>query len=206
LLLAGERVDFDGERLKLKRFKLGFKPLRPDIPIYIAALTPNSLRQISKLADGWLPTHWPYNRLADGIAEILHGVDTSSRNTKRIEIAPFVNVIVSDDLASARTQARLPLAYYVGGMGNYYHDSLARLGFAVEAARIRDLWQAGRPKDAIAAVTDEMVDSIAICGPIESCRVRLDEMYSMGATLTLVPIPADGSIADKCRAIESLVR
>jgi F420-dependent oxidoreductase-like protein len=204
-LLAGERVDFTGECFDLQRFKLGFKPQRADIPIYIAALTPKSLRQVGELADGWLPTHWPCNRLVDGIAEIRRGTDVSNRDGRRIEIAPFVNVVVSDDLANARKQAQLPLAYYVGGMGNYYHDSLARLGFAVEAARIRDLWQAGRPKDAIAAVTDEMVDSIAICGPVETCRRRLDETYSLGATLPLVPIPTHGSSTEKCRTIESLV-
>lgn len=203
-LLAGERVDFNGECFQLQRFKLGFKPLRAEIPIYLAALTPKSLHQLGELADGWLPTHWPRARLRDGIAEIRPGAEHSGRDVSRIEIAPFVNVVVSDDLASARKQARLPLAYYVGGMGNYYHDSLARLGFAVEAARIRDLWQAGRPKDAIAAVTDEMADNIAICGPVEACRARLDEMYALGATLPLIAIPTDGNVGEKCRTIESL--
>jgi Luciferase-like monooxygenase len=112
---------------------------------------------------------------------------------------------VSDDLKKARNQARLPLAYYVGGMGDYYHDSLSRLGFATEADRIREFWQTGRRKSAIAAVTDEIVDSIAICGSIEHCRARLDEMFSEGATLTLVPIPAEGGLAEKCRTIEALI-
>jgi hypothetical protein len=79
------------------------------------------------------------------------------------------------------------------------------LGFGVEADRVRELWQAGRPKRAIAAVTDEMVDSVSICGGIESCRTRLDEMYALGATLPLVPIPAEGSISEKCRVLESLM-
>lgn len=85
------------------------------------------------------------------------------RDASRIEVAPFVNVVVSDDMARARNQARLPLAYYVGGMGDYYHASLSRLGFGDEADRVRELWQAGRRKDAMAAINDEMVDSIAIC-------------------------------------------
>ncbi|HXG67099.1 MAG TPA: LLM class flavin-dependent oxidoreductase, partial [Blastocatellia bacterium] len=63
LLLAGERVDFEGDCFRLKRFKLGFKPLRADIPIYVAALTPKSLRQLGHVADGWLPTHWPREQL-----------------------------------------------------------------------------------------------------------------------------------------------
>ena len=116
-----------------------------------------------------------------------------------------MNIVVSNDVDRARDQVRLPLAYYAGGMGDYYHAALARLGFGPEADRVRELWQAGHPKSAIAAVTDEMVDSIAIYGSLESCRTGLDEMYACGATLPLVPIPHEGNTSDKCRVIESLI-
>lgn len=178
MLLKGERADFSGECVELRRFKLGFKPLRSDLPIYVVALTPKSLRQVGEIADGWLPAHWPRARLEDGIAEIRAGAESVGRDATRIEIAPFVNVVVSDDVARARNQARLPLAYYVGGMGDYYHGSLSRLGFGAEADRVRELWQAGRRKDAMAAITDEMVDSIAICGSLEHCRAKLDEIHA----------------------------
>jgi len=205
MLLSGERVDFVGECFSLQRFKLGFKPLRPDIPIYIAALTPRSIRRVGQLADGWLPTHWPRTRLRDGIAEIRAGAEQANRDADRIEIAPFVNVVTSDDLTRARNHARLPIAYYVGGMGDYYHASLSRLGFRAEADRIREMWLAGRPKLAIKAISDEMVDSITICGPLVSCSTRLDEFYSQGATIPLVPIPAEGSTVEKCRVLEALI-
>ena len=204
-LLAREAVDFKGECFELHRFKLGFKPLRSDIPIFVAGLTPKSLRQIGEIADGWLPTHWPRASLADGNAEIRAGAESFKRDPSQIEIAPFVNVVVSDDLNKARNQARLPLAYYIGGMGDYYHDSISRLGFAEEANGIRDLWRAGHRKSAIAAVTDEMVDAIAICGSVERCRMLLDEMYSQGATLPLIPIPSEGNVSEKCRTIEALI-
>jgi F420-dependent oxidoreductase-like protein len=205
LLLSGERADFEGSCFKLSRFKLGFKPIRDDLPIYVAALAPKSLFQLGELADGWLPAHWPREQLQEGITHIHAGARAAGRNASAIEIAPFVNVIVSDDRARARNRARLPVAYYMGGMGHYYHASLSRLGLGSEADRIRDLWQSGRPKEAIRAVTDEMVDRIAICGPAEQARERLDEICSRGATLPLVPIPAEGSTAEKIRAIESLI-
>ena len=205
LLLGGERVDFTGKCFELRRFKLGFKPLRSELPIYLAALTPKSLHLVGEVADGWLPTHWPRARLEDGVAEILKGAEDAGRDATRIEVAPFVNVVVSDDVARARNQARLPLAYYVGGMGDYYHASLGRMGFSTEVDRIRELWQAGRRKDAMAAITNEMVDSIAICGSLEHCRARLDKMYALGATLPLIPIPTEGNTSEKCRVIESLI-
>ncbi|HVF92499.1 MAG TPA: LLM class flavin-dependent oxidoreductase [Blastocatellia bacterium] len=205
LLLSGEPADFEGECFKLERFKLGFKPLRPDIPIYVAALSPNSLRQLGETADGWLPTHWPRAHLSEGLREIVAGAARAGRDAGRIEAAPFVNVIVDDDASRARNAARFPLAYYIGGMGRYYHASLSRLGFSAEADRIREAWQAGRPRDAIKAVTDELIDQVAICGPLESCRAKLDEMYETGATLPLIPIPAEGSLAEKRRVIEALM-
>lgn len=204
-LLSGDSIDFSGECFKLSRFKLGFKPVRSDIPIYVAGLGPKSLRQIGEIADGWLPTHWPRTRLSEGIAAVRAGAEAAARDVNRIEIAPFVNVVVSDDLAKARNSARLPLAYYIGGMGEYYHAALSRLGFGVEADRVRELWQAGRPKEAIRAVTDEMIDSIAVCGPRDLCQRRLDETIDAGASLVLIPIPKEGSIAEKCRVIQSLV-
>jgi F420-dependent oxidoreductase-like protein len=204
-LLSGEALDFKGECFELRRFKLGFKPLRDNIPIYVAGLSPKSLSQIGEMADGWLPTHWPRARLAEGVAQIRAGAESSTRDPVQIEIAPFINVVVSDDLKKARNQARLPLAYYVGGMGDHYHASLSRLGFAVEANQVRELWQAGKPRSAITAISDEMIDSIAICGSIENCRARLDEMDGFCATLPLIPIPTEGSTADKCRMIEALI-
>lgn len=205
LLLAGEHVDFNGECFKLARFKLGFKPVRSDIPIYIAALTPKSLRQLGELADGWLPTHWPVDKLHEGIAQIRAAAENAGRDPDQIETAPLVNVVVSEDPGRARDRARLPLAYYIGGMGDYYHASLSRLGFSQDADRVRELWQAGRPRDAIKAVTDELVDSVAVCGPIENCRARLDELRADGATFPIIPIPVEGSTAEKCRLIESLI-
>ncbi len=204
LLLQGERVDFKGSCFELRRFKLGFKAPRGEVPIYVAALARGSLRQVGEIADGWLPTHWPRGRLADGIAEIRAGGERLGRDVTRMEIAPFVNVIVSGDVARARNQARLPLAYYVGGMGDYYHASLSRLGFGAQVDRVRELWQGGRRRDAMAVINDEMIDSIAICGTLEHCRARLDEMYALGATLPIVPIPTEGTVAEKCRVIESL--
>ena len=205
LLLAGERVDFKGECFKLERFKLGFKPLRANIPIYIAALSAVSLRQLGEIADGWLPTHWPRTRLSDGLSEIAAGAARAGRDPVRIEVAPFVNVVVDDDVSRARNAARLPLAYYVGGMGRYYHASLGRLGFSTEADAIRRAWRAGRPKDAIKSVTDTLIDQVAICGPLESCRAKLARTYEAGATLPLIPIPAEGTPAEKRRLIESLI-
>jgi F420-dependent oxidoreductase-like protein len=206
IVLRGEQADFAGENFRLSRFKLGFRPLRSRIPIYVASLGKKALEQLGETADGWLPVHWPVARLAEGIAEIKGGAARAGRDAAGIDIAPMVNCVVSDDAARARRAARLPLAYYVGGMGDYYHDMLSRLGFRDEANRIQEAWKAGRPREAMRAVSDEMVDRIAICGSLETCRAVLDEMPVHGASLTIVPVPKEGTTAEKIKIIESLIR
>jgi F420-dependent oxidoreductase-like protein len=205
-LLAGEKVDHRGQCFALSGFKLGFTPLRRQIPIYLAALGPKSLRLTGELADGWLPVHWPGLRLKEGVAAIDSARQSSNRPAGAIEVAPFVNVVAVEDLAMARKSARLPLAYYIGGMGEYYHAMLSRLGFGGEADQVRELWKAGRPKDAMRAVTDDMVDAIAICGPVEVCKARLEEFYTYGATLPIIPIPSGGTTEEKCETIRSLIQ
>ena len=128
-----------------------------------------------------------------------------NRDVNKITIAPFINTIVSDDLAKARRTARLPLAYYIGGMGNFYRDSVSRLGFAEEADMIHRLWQAGRRKEAINTVSDTLVDAVAICGSLDECKRRINQVYTYGATLPLVPLPSDGTIKEKIRLLEVLM-
>ena len=70
------------------------------------------------------------------------------------------------------------VALYVGGMGargkNFYTSLAQRYGFEAEAVKIQDLYLAGKKAEAMAAVPDELVDSIALLGTKERIRDRLD--------------------------------
>ena len=65
------------------------KPLRPDIPIYVASLQEKAIREIGRIADGWVPTFWPYEHFKDGIAlartraRATAGRDPTRRSTSR---------------------------------------------------------------------------------------------------------------------------
>jgi len=205
MLIRGEQADFAGENFRLGRFKLGFKPVRDRIPIYVASLGRKALEQLGETADGWLPVHWPLAKLSEGIGDIGRGAARAGRDVASIDIAPMVNCVVSEDARRAMKAARLPLAYYIGGMGDYYHDMLSRLGFGNEADRTQQAWRTGRHKEAMRSVTDEMLDRIAICGPLEACRAKLDEMPGRGASLTIIPVPKEGTTAEKIKMIEALV-
>src|SRR5262245_39527587 len=71
----GERLDHDGEFFRVKRFQLRFRPYRATLPIYIAALSPPSLRLTGELADGWLPIFLAPSRMAPAVADLRAGAE-----------------------------------------------------------------------------------------------------------------------------------
>ncbi len=173
---AGDRATGLGKPLKLLA-----RPLRADLPIYLAALSPKSVQLAFELADGWLPIFFSPEHARDAFEfEPRDGFD----------IAPTVNVMLSDDLDAARDTLRPVLALYIGGMGargaNFYNALVSRYGYEAEADRIQQLYLDGKQREAIAAVPDALVDEVALVGPRERIADRLDAWRESGATTLLV--------------------
>ena len=74
-----------------------------------------------------------------------------------------------EDLAHGEQLLRAHMAYYIGGMGTFYFESFSRAGFATEAQVVRDAWAAGNRGQAAAAVSDKMLDSVAVLGDPQQC-------------------------------------
>jgi F420-dependent oxidoreductase-like protein len=191
------RTLWRGDRLKPEHstlfeahpFKLEMKPFRPDIPIYIASLQEKAVEEIGRIADGWVPTFWPYRHFHDGLALIEKGARAAGRDPKQIELAPFVGIVPMDDVAMARSLLKPTVAFYIGGMGTYYHALFCRYGFEENANRVRELYNTGRRPEATAAVSDELIDQIAICGPLPHCREKLAEWRRHGVGAALMNLP-----------------
>jgi alkanesulfonate monooxygenase SsuD/methylene tetrahydromethanopterin reductase-like flavin-dependent oxidoreductase (luciferase family) len=173
----------------LRHFKLEMKPFRPNIPIYIASLQEKAIREIGRLADGWVPTFWPYRNLKEGIALVAEGARTAGRKVEDIEVAPFLAIIPMDDVNMARTMIKPLVSFYIGGMGTYYHDMFCRFGFKENADAVRELYNSGDRQQAAAAVSDDLIDAIAICGPAAQCREKLVEWRRNGLGTALVNLP-----------------
>ena len=176
--------------MDLRHFKLEMTPRRADVPIYVASLQEKAIRTIGEVADGWLPTFWPYRHLTDGIALMTEGARAAGRDPASLDVAPFVGVIPLDDVAMARGMVKPLVSFYIGGMGTYYHAMFTRYGFGENADLVRELYQAGKRKEAAAAVSDELIDAIAICGPPAHCRERLAEWQQAGMGMALLNLPA----------------
>jgi alkanesulfonate monooxygenase SsuD/methylene tetrahydromethanopterin reductase-like flavin-dependent oxidoreductase (luciferase family) len=108
------------------------------------------------------------------------------KSLARFDLAPTVPVMLGDDVAACRAMVKPRLALYVGGMGargrNFYNDLVCRYGYEAAAKTIQDLYLSGKKEEAAAAVPDALVDEVALCGPKERIRERLEAWKSSGVT------------------------
>ncbi|TDD83922.1 LLM class F420-dependent oxidoreductase [Actinomadura darangshiensis] len=146
-------------------------PVRPDIPVYLGAEGPKNVALSTEVAQGWLPLFVDPEQIGPVFGGSLAG------RPDGFEIAATVTTIVTDDLASALEFAKIPLAFYIGGMGakdrNFHLDLIGRLGYAEQAQRVQELFLDGRRDEAIKAVPDALADSISLLGPLGRIKERL---------------------------------
>jgi alkanesulfonate monooxygenase SsuD/methylene tetrahydromethanopterin reductase-like flavin-dependent oxidoreductase (luciferase family) len=192
-LVAGEKVSDAGADLwpELRPFKLEMKPIRSRIPIYCACLNEEAIRMVGELADGWMPTFWPYRRLGEGRKLLAEGAARARRSADDVDIAPFTTVIPMPDKDLAYRSARGLISFYIGGMGEYYHAMLSRMGFAENADRVRELYASKRRDEAAQAVSQDMLDALVIAGEPDTCRARLTDWRRAGVGLPILGLPTD---------------
>lgn len=200
ILAREEPVTHDGDEYTLpyrgpeatglgKALRLIAPPLRPDLPIYLAAIGPRNVRLAAEIADGWLPVFFSPMRAPKLFRPLLEeGFTRCGDPTKqqRFDVAPSVFALVTEDLQGAYLQVKPVVALYVGGMGakgrNFYHDLACRYGFEEAAQRIQDLYLGGHKEEAALAVPDELVDEVSLIGPRERIAERLDVWRAAGVT------------------------
>ncbi|MFM7271676.1 MAG: LLM class F420-dependent oxidoreductase [Actinomycetes bacterium] len=176
-----------------KPLKIIVHPRRPDIPIYLASIGEKNVELTAEIADGWLPIFFSPERYREAFGGSIDAGFAKAGNGKSLEnfdIAPTVTVIVGDDVEMLRGFVKPMIALYVGGMGargrNFYNALACRYGYEAAAAEIQDLYLDGKKKEATAAVPDELVDEIALIGPKERIRDRLDAWKASGVGTMIV--------------------
>ncbi|WP_326773259.1 LLM class F420-dependent oxidoreductase [Streptomyces sp. NBC_01445] len=180
-----------------KPLKILSKPVRPEVPLYVASLGPANVRMTAETADGWLPTLFIPEK-----AHQVWGTPLAEGAAKRApELGPLQVVAggllaIGEDAAAARDLARPNIALYVGGMGavgkNFYNDLAVAYGYEKEAKLIQELYLSGKKKEAEAAVPDEFCELMSLCGPESYVRGRVEAFRAAGVTmLNVIPVGPD---------------
>ena len=193
-ILRRETLEYEGRQYQVpyagpgatglgKPLKLMARPLRADIPIYLAAFKPKAVELAAEIADGWLPIFFSPERARETFPAPF-GRDNG------FDIAPAVPAFVADDVETARDALRGYYALYVGGMGargaNFYNDLAVSYGYKKEAKEIQDLFLDGKQRNAAAAVPVGLIDEMALVGPPDRIKDRLAAWKDSGATTLLI--------------------
>ncbi len=192
-----------------KPLKIIARPVRPRIPIWVAALGPKNVEMTAEVAEGWMPLFYLPEK-----AKEVWGADLDAGLAKRdpdlgpLQISAGGLVSIGDDAAAARDFARPMVALYVGGMGakgrNFYNDLVCRYGFEAEAAEIQDLYLDGHKDEAAAKVPDELLEATTLCGPAGYIKERLAAYNEVGVTHLNIAAPIPTAEYDVTATVEAL--
>jgi F420-dependent oxidoreductase-like protein len=201
--LARKTLEYEGSEYTLplpggqgRALKLLAKPVQERIPIYLGAVGPKAVEQTGEIADGWLPFMVDPQH-ADLLFEPLdRGLRNAGRSRTDIDVAAAVALAVDDDVARARDAVRPWLAFYLGAMGsrekNFYVELAERAGHGPAARACQDAMLSGHREAAAAALSDELVDAMAVATTPRGLDDRLAALEDCGVdTLVAVPLSSD---------------
>ena len=172
------------------------KPLRsilhtnPALPIWLGSGSEATVKLTAELCDGWLPMHFVPGRMAHYRPWVEEGFRRAgnAKGWSNFEIQARAAVTLTDDdddaVQVALRQQKPGIALYVGGMGhaslNFHNQHMTQRGYGEAAARIQELFLAGRHDEAAAAVPDDYVDEGALIGPPTRIRTRYQSWAESG--------------------------
>jgi F420-dependent oxidoreductase-like protein len=220
MALRRESVRYDGEHFTLplpdgpgKALKLTVHPVRPEIPVYLAAVGPKNLELAGEIADGLLAIFFSPEHADVSLDPVRAGRARSGRAADAndplagFDVVPTVPVAFGDDLEALAAPMRAYSALYVGGMGskeqNFYNAQARRMGYEQAAERVQELYLARQHREAAAAIPVEFIDQTALIGPPERVRDRLHAYVEAGVT-TLTVSAFDATLEQRLHTIRTM--
>ncbi|MWG33572.1 TIGR04024 family LLM class F420-dependent oxidoreductase [Halomarina oriensis] len=204
-VLAGEEVSYDGEYVDLSGFRLRSAVPDPAPSIDVAGMGPKSVELAGRFADGWHALMLTEEGLADRLADLERGAALGDRDPDDVRVTLSLTCAALEDRERARDIVRQHSAFYVGGMGTFYRDNLARQGYQEVANTVYDEWNDGDREEALAAIDDDLLDELAVAGTPEEARERLDGFAAMdGVDAVSVSFPRAATVEEIDTTIEAL--
>jgi F420-dependent oxidoreductase-like protein len=205
MLARKEPVAYDGREYVLpyqgergvglgRPLKLIIHPERNEVPIYLGALGPKNVEMTAAIAEGWLPIFLSPSTFDDVFGEPLAKGFAKAGNGKApgngFDVAPIVSVVIGADVEECRRPVREKIALYIGGMGaakqNFSNQLIRRFGYDDEAEEIQTKFLSGDRAGAVAAVPDELIDEVALCGPKERIAELLERWQQIPVTTMIL--------------------
>ncbi len=162
--------------------------MNPDIPLWLGTGSRANVALAAEIADGWIPMGFTPGMMDLYGPWLSEGFERAGdgRGLDDFEIFCPVQVDLTDNVRGALDARKGQAAMYVGGMGarekNFHAEQMARRGFPDAAARIGELFRAGRHDEAVAAVPDEYIEQQVLAGPPGRIGEAFERWRGSGAT------------------------
>ncbi len=200
----GERLSYRGKIYELplpggegKALRVAARP-QPDIPIYLATLSPKSLEMTGEVADGWLGTSFMPEHARIFFDSLAAGAARAGRSLRDLDLQAGGFVAFGDDVERLIPPRKPGLAFSLGAMGsrqhNFYNDAYRRAGYGAAAVEVQRLWLDGHREDAAARVPDELVLKTNLLGTEAMVKERIRAYRDAG--VTTLRVEPDGATLD----------
>ncbi len=179
-----------------KALKSTIHPFRKEIPIYLAAEGPKNVALAAEICEGWLPLFYSPKDDAHYRRCLSEGFAKSGNPAKQaeFEVVASLFVVPGDDVEKCADMIRPFVALYAGGMGakgaNFHFEVFARMGWEHIANQVQELYLQGKKKEAAALIPLEMVEDVALVGPLDKIKGELPKWKETAVTTFLVGGPA----------------
>ncbi len=204
-VMNGGTVDYDGEIFTLGGFRLRCDPPADPVPIDAAGMGPKSVELAGRFADGWHAIVLTPDGLRTRLEDFRRGARLGDRDPTELRTTLSITACALEDGDRARELAREHTAFYVGAMGTYYRESLARQGYEEEAAEIATAWANGDRERACSHVSDSLLAELGAVGTPERAREEVRKFEGIdGLDAIAIGFPRGASPTQVESTIEAL--
>ncbi|MFB3079951.1 MAG: LLM class flavin-dependent oxidoreductase, partial [Lysobacterales bacterium] len=186
-MLRGEKSDFDLDTLYSRGYRQA--PLENPPPVYVGALRPKMIEMAAEFGDGVIFNLWPCSALPKMMEHVKIGAERAGKDWQDVEVVNRAMVLATDDKARGRDLFRAAFApYYATPV---YNKFLAWAGYGDAADTITEGWATKDRDKTTGALTDDLIDEIAIIGTEDEIQDRIRADAAGGVhTHIIAPIAA----------------
>ena len=187
LALSGNKINYSGTIFSLKDFSLLTKPVRNEIPIYLAAINQKMLELTWDIADGVIFYLRPKNEMKETISKM--------QKKKKIDTTLQIITCIHSDHEKAVNRAKKTLSFYIA-VGKIYREFLELSGYSKETQIIFNEYKKGGLNGLEKFVPDKMLDDLCIAGTPDLALKKLNEFRNIGINLPIIQFNPIGNVKE----------
>ena len=187
LALQGEKMNYSGKIFTLKDFSLLTKPIRNEIPIYLAAINQKMVEMTWDIADGVIFYLRPKSEMKETISKM--------QKKKKIDTTLQIITCIHEDEEKARNRAKKTLGFYIA-VGKIYREFLQSTGYSDEVKIINEEYKKNGLDGLQELIPEKMLDDLCIAGTPATAIKKLDAFRDVGIDLPIIQFNPIGNVKE----------